>query len=171
MSPLLSSTHIRVYVGLNRPIFFFSKKMSLSRDKASELSQVERSPTCIGADAGDRDKRKDKHRKKREKKRNINFCSMIRLRLILPLSFSGLHRISARTLPRQLRGSAPLRRGIRLCDDELALGHTCVCVSLLSVNTLVSVNVSGRTNDDNVSVMITSSRHHDDDDIIFSQEI
>jgi len=45
--------HTKGYlVVLNRPIFFFSKKISLSQDKATELSQVERSPTCIGADTG-----------------------------------------------------------------------------------------------------------------------
>ncbi len=55
-SPLLQVSLIRVYAVQNSLIFLFSRKISLSRDKASELSQVERSPTCIGADAGDRDK-------------------------------------------------------------------------------------------------------------------
>jgi len=54
-----------VYVGLNRPIFFFSKKRSLSRDKATELSQVERSPTCIGADTGRGDDRSQDHSEER----------------------------------------------------------------------------------------------------------
>ena len=45
-----------LYVVLDTLESVFSEKRSLSRDKASELSQVERSPTCIGADAGDRDK-------------------------------------------------------------------------------------------------------------------
>jgi hypothetical protein len=45
--PLLLSALIRLYTVLNRLISFFSKKISLSRDKASELSQVERTPTCI----------------------------------------------------------------------------------------------------------------------------
>jgi hypothetical protein len=53
--PLLLSALIRLYAVHNSLIFFFSKKMSLSRDKATELSQVERSPTCIGADTGRRD--------------------------------------------------------------------------------------------------------------------
>jgi hypothetical protein len=50
--PLLISALIRLYTVLNRLILIFSKKRSLSRDKATELSQVERTPTCIGADPG-----------------------------------------------------------------------------------------------------------------------
>jgi len=63
-----------IYVVLDTLESVFSEKRSLSWDKATELSQVERSPTCIGADPGSCPKERTNYKAKRKKNLIITLC-------------------------------------------------------------------------------------------------